>query len=64
MTDATLSAQLKQLEAKGLLTRTQYESIPPRVGYELTPIGRRFRPAMEAPPHPVADGCKAASSQI
>ena len=48
MTHATLSVQLKQLEEKGLVTRTQYESIPPVVEYSLTEIGRKFHPAMVA----------------
>lgn len=48
MTHATLSVQLKQLEEKKLIIRTQYESIPPKVEYSLTEIGRKFHPAMEA----------------
>lgn len=48
MTHATLSAQLKSLVEKGLVTRTQYESIPPVVEYALTPIGEKFHPVLEA----------------
>ena len=48
MTHATLSVQLKQLEEKGLITRTQYETIPPKVEYSLTEIGVKFHPAMLA----------------
>ena len=48
MTHATLSVQLKALEDYGLIKRTQYESIPPRVEYSLTEIGRQFHPVIEA----------------
>ena len=48
MTHATLSVQLKSLMEKGLVTRTQYESIPPVVEYALTPMGERFRPVLKA----------------
>lgn len=48
MTHATLSVQLKQLEEKGLVIRTQYETMPPIVEYSLTEIGKKFHPAMAA----------------
>ncbi|MBB5234136.1 winged helix-turn-helix transcriptional regulator [Deinococcus budaensis] len=35
-----LTLTLRDLERDGLLTRTVYPTIPPRVDYELTPLGR------------------------
>jgi len=48
MTHATLSVQLKSLEEYGLIRRVQYETIPPRVEYSLTEIGKRFHPVVAA----------------
>jgi len=48
MTHATLSVQLKSLEAYGLVKRKQYEAIPPKVEYSLTDIGRKFHPVIAA----------------
>jgi len=39
---STLSARLDELEAEGVLTRTQYPEVPPRVEYELTDDGREL----------------------
>lgn len=48
MTHATLSSQLKQLEAEGLIQRIVYHDIPPKVEYSLTEIGRKFEPVLES----------------
>lgn len=48
MTHATLSVQLKNLVDKGLVKRTQYESMPPKVEYSLTEIGKKFQPVLDA----------------
>lgn len=48
MTHATLSNQLKQLEADGLVKRTVYGDIPPKVEYSLTEIGRKFQPVLDS----------------
>lgn len=48
MTHATLSVQLKALIENGLVERKQYDSMPQRVEYSLTEIGRRFAPVLDA----------------
>ena len=48
MTHATLSAQLKQLEAEGLVIRTEHPQIPPRVEYSLSEIGRACETVLES----------------
>ena len=41
-----LTAQLRQMEDSGLLTRTVYPEVPPRVEYTLTPLGESFAPLL------------------
>ena len=39
VTDKTLSSNLKELERDGLIARTEYPQVPPKVEYSLTPLG-------------------------
>lgn len=49
ITERTLSLQLKQLEAHGLLIRTVYTSKPPlKVEYKLSSFGKTLIPVLEA----------------
>lgn len=44
----TLSERLTALEVEGILTRTLYPEVPPRVEYRLTEKGRSLAPIFEA----------------
>lgn len=48
MTHSTLSRQLKALEEEGLIKRTVYEQIPPKVEYSLSDIGNKFQLVLDA----------------
>lgn len=48
ITYKTLSAQLKEMEADGLINRKEYPQIPPKVEYSLSGKGRSLLPIMEA----------------
>ena len=41
-----LIQQLRDLESKGIVTRTIYQEVPPRVEYSLTDLGIALRPAL------------------
>ena len=48
ITEKTLSSQLKELERDGLVVRTEYPQVPPKVEYGLSEKGRSLYPLMEA----------------
>lgn len=48
ITHRTLSKSLKEMEADGLVTRTDHGEIPPRVDYALTGRGQSLKPVLEA----------------
>ena len=48
ITYKTLSVQLKELEADGLILRKEYPQIPPKVEYSLSPKGKSLIPIMDA----------------
>lgn len=43
-----LTAQLRDMENSGLLTRTVYAEVPPRVEYSLTELGKSLKPILDA----------------
>jgi len=48
ITQKMLIQQLRQLEADGIVHRTQYPQVPPKVEYQLTPWGQALCPALDA----------------
>lgn len=43
-----LTAQLREMEADGLVKRTVFAEVPPRVEYELTALGLTLKPILES----------------
>ncbi len=43
-----LTAQLRDMEANGLVHRQVYAEVPPRVEYSLTELGRSLKPILDA----------------
>ena len=43
-----LTQQLRELESDGLISRTVYPEVPPRVEYAIAEPARRLRPVFEA----------------
>lgn len=47
-TARTLTKQLRELEADGIVSRTVHQQVPPMVEYAITPRGRDLEPALLA----------------
>ncbi|MFC8511754.1 winged helix-turn-helix transcriptional regulator [Streptomyces sp. NPDC057257] len=42
-----LTSRLRQFERRGIVVRTAYAEIPPRVEYRLTPVGEGLRAVLD-----------------
>ncbi len=48
ITQSTLTKQLRSLEDYGMIIRTVYPQIPPKVEYSLSPMGEEFITVLES----------------
>lgn len=48
VTQKVLTANLRDMETKGLLTRKVYAEVPPKVEYTLTELGYSLKPILDA----------------
>lgn len=48
ITQRMLTRQLRELEEDGLVRRTAYAEVPPRVEYDLTDVGQSLEPVIAA----------------
>ena len=48
VTHKMLSSQLKELETSGIIIRTEYPQVPPKVEYTLTETGYSLKPILDS----------------
>jgi DNA-binding HxlR family transcriptional regulator len=48
ITHKTLTQQLREMEADGIIDRKVYAQIPPKVEYSLTALGKTLKPVLSA----------------
>ena len=48
LSQKVLTDNLRAMESDGLVTRTVYPEVPPRVEYSLSPLGDTLRPILDA----------------
>lgn len=48
VTQRMLTKQLRELESSGVILRTVYPEVPPKVEYSMTPYGKTLEPVINA----------------
>ncbi|MDW6004620.1 winged helix-turn-helix transcriptional regulator [Vibrio mangrovi] len=48
ITQKELTKQLRSFEALGIVTRTVYPEMPPRVEYQITELGKTLKPTLDS----------------
>jgi DNA-binding HxlR family transcriptional regulator len=48
ITQKMLTQQLREMERHGIVQRTVYPQVPPKVEYRLTPLGETLKPVVNA----------------
>jgi DNA-binding HxlR family transcriptional regulator len=51
VTQKVLTQQLREMQRDGLIIRTAFAEVPPKVEYSLTPLGASLKPVVEAMHH-------------